>query len=193
MLKSALMTEHKKFPMRKLPVTVYRDDPFVHPMAEWHELWTAQNPTTSEFVLCQHHGWWDEETKQAHFNVPVLSEPFKTEEAADAALDQEISSLAADGWIHQFTTVFDPDIMQGRGIKIMTEPERQNAVFEVIKSQGGLTASEIANRARIMESDAIKVIRILRSIDRVEEYPTGSETYRVPPPAQQGGDKGQRR
>jgi hypothetical protein len=186
------MVDHKKLPMTRLPVTVYKDDPATNPMAEWHEIWSAKNPATSEFVLCQRHGWWDEQNKQAHFNVPILSEPFKTEPAVDAAMDQQLTGLAADGWIHQFTTVFDAAIMNGRGIKIMTEAEQQNAVFDVIRAQGGITVSEIANRARITEADAMKMVRRLLAIAHIEECEIDSGTYRVPTPMQ-GVNKGTRR
>jgi hypothetical protein len=186
------MNDHKKLPMRQLPVTVYKDDPATKPLAEWNEIWTARNPATGEFVLCLRHGWWDEENKQPHFDVPVLSEPFKTEEEADAAMERQIEGLASDGWVHQFTTAFDAAIMNGRGIKIMTEPEQQNAVLEVIRGQGCLTVSEIANGARMKERDAIKMIRKLLSIGHIEECEIGSTTYRVPL-ATVGGNRGQRR
>jgi hypothetical protein len=186
------MTDHKKLPMTRIPVTVYKDDPATKPVSEWHEIWTARNPTTAEFVLCQRHGWWDEQDKQAHFNVPILSEPFKTEPEVDVAMDAQIRGLSADGWIHHFTTEFDPAIMTGRGIKLMTETERQNAVLEVIRNQAGLTASEIANRARITQADAIKMIRKLLHIAHIEEVQIGSETYRIPVPMQ-GINKGTRR
>lgn len=186
------MDEQKKLPMTRLPVTVYKDDPAIKPLAEWHEIWTARNPDSGKFVLCERHGWWDEQDKQAHFNVPVLSEPFDTEPKADAAMDEQIRALEADGWIHKFTTVFDPAILAGRGIKIMTDDEAQNTVLQVIRGQAGLSASEIANRARLTEADGIKVIRKLYSITQIEECAIGSGTYRVPLPMQ-GSDRGARR
>jgi len=54
-------------------------------------------PTTGNFVLCERLGWWAEQDKQAHFNVPVLSEPFDAEPKADAAMDERIKALEADG------------------------------------------------------------------------------------------------
>jgi hypothetical protein len=169
-----------------------KDDPATKPLAEWHEIWTAKNPATRKFVLCERHRWWDEQDKQAHFNVPVLSEPFDTELKADAAMDEEIRALEADGWIHKFTTVFDPGILAGRGIKIMTDDEAQNTVLEVIRGQAGLSATEIANRARLTEADAIKIIRKLYSIALIEECSIASGTYRVPLP-KQGSNQGARR
>jgi hypothetical protein len=110
--------EHRKLPMTSFPITVYKDDPATTPIAEWHEIWTARNPETSEWVLCQRHGWWDETNKQAHFNVPVLSEPFKTEPEVNTAMDSQIDALGKDGWIHKFTIVFDPLTGGGKGVRI---------------------------------------------------------------------------
>lgn len=64
----------------------------------------------------------------------------------------------------------------------MTELEQQSTVLEVIRGQEDLTASNIANRARITERDAVKMIRKLRCITLIEEHPIGSETYRIPSP-----------
>jgi hypothetical protein len=101
-----------------MPVTVYKSDPATTPFAEWHEIWTGQNPATGEWILCQRHGWWDETNKMTYFDVPILSEPFKTEPEVDAAMDAQINSLGVDGWNYKFTTVFDPVTRGGKGVRI---------------------------------------------------------------------------
>jgi hypothetical protein len=40
----------------------------------------------------------NETNKKAYFDVPILSEPFKTEPEVDAAIDAQINSLGVDGW-----------------------------------------------------------------------------------------------
>jgi hypothetical protein len=98
---------HRQMAMARIPVTVYKEDPQTATPAEWHEVWVAFNPMTGEWVLCQRHGWWDEAGKQAHFDVPVLSEPFKSTHEADKAMDAEIQTLEQQGWTHKFTTVIN--------------------------------------------------------------------------------------
>jgi len=98
---------HREMAMARIPVTLYKDDPEQTPTpAEWHEIWCARNPA-GEWVLCERHGWWDNDKKQAHFNVPILSEPFKTEKEANDAVDARIKRLEGEGWIHKFTTTID--------------------------------------------------------------------------------------
>jgi hypothetical protein len=113
--------DQKSQPMTSMPVSVYKVEPEKDPVAEWHELWTAHKPATNEFILCRRHGWWDGEKKRAHFNVPVLSAPFKTAEDAYAAMGEELEGLAASGWIHQYTLAFDPTTGGGKGVKL-TKP-----------------------------------------------------------------------
>jgi hypothetical protein len=99
---------HRQMAMARIPITVYKEDPEkTATPAEWHEVWVAFNAQSNEWVLCQRHGWWDEAGKQAHLDVPVLSEPFKTEPEANAAMDAEIQSLDQQGWTHRFTTVIN--------------------------------------------------------------------------------------
>jgi hypothetical protein len=104
--------------MTRFPVTVYKNEPATTPLAEWHEIWTARNPATGEWILCERHGWWDDAIKQPHFNVPILSEPFKTEPEADAAMDARINALDSEGWIHKYTVAFDPLTGGGKGVRI---------------------------------------------------------------------------
>jgi len=73
-------------------------------------------PANGFFVRA--HGWWEAPSKQAHFNVPILGEPFKTEPEVNAAMDARIHTLESEGWIHKFTTAFDPNIGGGRGVRI---------------------------------------------------------------------------
>jgi hypothetical protein len=110
--------EQRDLRMSVFPVTVYKDDPATNPLAEWNEIWTAQNPSSGEWILCIRHGWWDTPNNRAHFNVPTLSEPFKTEAQVEAAMDSHIATLEAEGWIHKFTTVFDPTTGGGKGVRI---------------------------------------------------------------------------
>ncbi len=104
--------------MTGMPVTVYEVEPGKGMIAEWHELWTAHKAETNEYLFCQRHGWWDEDNKQALYNVPVLSEPFKTADDAAAAMSEELEQLADKGWIHQYTLTFDPATGGGKAVKL---------------------------------------------------------------------------
>jgi hypothetical protein len=98
---------HREMTLDRIPVTVYKEDPaHATAPAEWHEVWTATN-TAEEWVLCERHGWWDEAKRQAYFNVPILSEPFKTGNQVDDAFHARIRQLDSEGWIHKLTTTID--------------------------------------------------------------------------------------
>jgi hypothetical protein len=99
---------HRQMAMVRIPVTVYKEDPEkTATPAEWQEVWVGHNPKSGEWVLCKRHGWWEDANKQPHFDVPILSEPYRTEAAANAAMDAEIQSLHQQGWTHKFTTVIN--------------------------------------------------------------------------------------
>jgi len=108
---------HLELSVTRIPVTIYKEHPDTTPIAEWHEIWTARQPVTGEWILCERHGWWEEANKTPHFNVPILSEPFKTEPEVDAAMDARIEALRSEGWIHRFTQVFDPTTGGGKRLK----------------------------------------------------------------------------
>ena len=110
--------DQKSLPMKSMPVTVYRVEPGKDVIAEWHELWTAHRTDTNEFILCQRHGWWDEQNKKPHYDVPVLSEPHETDEAAYIAMGNELQKLAGQGWVHQYELAFDPTTGGGKGVKL---------------------------------------------------------------------------
>lgn len=101
-----LTVDHREMNLARIPITLYKDDPDTQAIAEWHEVFLATN-ADEEVVLCERHGWWDEANKKPHFNVPILSEPFKTEEQANAAFDARIKTLDGEGWIHKLTTILD--------------------------------------------------------------------------------------
>jgi hypothetical protein len=106
------MDAQKKLRVLSVPVTVYEKEPTPESSpAEWHEPWTAERPETGEWVLCVRHGWWDEQTNKAHFDVPTLSAPFKTEDEVEAAKDKKIDGLVARGFIHKYTLQWDAKIM----------------------------------------------------------------------------------
>lgn len=98
--------DSRKLELARIPITLYKDDPDSQGVAEWHEVWLATN-ANQEWVLCENHGWWDEANKRAHFNVPILTEPFETEGQANAAFDARIRTLEGEGWIHKLTSVID--------------------------------------------------------------------------------------
>jgi hypothetical protein len=112
------MDEQKRLPMRTVPITVYKEEPTTEGPSEWHEIWIAERPETSEWILCQRHGIWNEAEKKAYFDVPVLSAPFETEEQVQAELDEQIKFLDGIGFTHKYTLVWDPEIMGMRGEKL---------------------------------------------------------------------------
>jgi hypothetical protein len=112
------MDEQKKLLVRGTPITVYKQEPTTATPAEWHEVWIAERPETGEWILCQRHGVWNEAEKKAYLDVPVLSAPFRTEEQAEAELDQQIRFLDGIGFIHKYTLVWDSKIMGMRGEKL---------------------------------------------------------------------------
>jgi hypothetical protein len=113
--------DQKSLPMTSMPITVYKVEIGKGEITEWHELWTARRPETDEFILCQRHGWWDEPNKMPRYNVPVLSEPHKTDQAATLAMRDQLERLAKQGWVHQYTLAFDPTTGGGKGVKL-TKP-----------------------------------------------------------------------
>ena len=89
-----------------VPTTLYKQDPEQTPTAEWHEVGCARNPS-GEWFLWERHGWWDNDNKRVHFDVPILSEPFKTESDMGVAFTARIQTLERGGWVYKFTTTFD--------------------------------------------------------------------------------------
>lgn len=100
------VADHTSFDVVGFPITMYKQDPEQTPIAEWHELGGARS--TNVWYLWERHGWWDNANKEAHFNVPILSEPFKNEHQALAAFEKRVKDLEKEGWRHKFTTTFDP-------------------------------------------------------------------------------------
>jgi hypothetical protein len=99
--------DSRNLALARIPITVYKEDPNQsETLSEWHEVWLATD-AAEQWFLCENHGWWDEAAKKAHFAVPILSEPYKNEEEANAGFDARINTLDREGWIHKMTCVLD--------------------------------------------------------------------------------------
>ena len=72
------------------PITLYKKDLFQDPLAEWQVVWCEES---GEFILNDRHAWWEAATKSAHYNVPVLRQPFKTLDDAITAFNERINKL----------------------------------------------------------------------------------------------------
>ncbi len=92
----------------RFPISVYTEDPEQTGFAEWHEVWYSFDSKAEAYILIEKHGWWDSENRQSRFKALVLGEPLKSEDAASTAMDARLRWLVEKGWIHKFTTKFEP-------------------------------------------------------------------------------------
>ncbi|HVW76198.1 MAG TPA: hypothetical protein VHB45_01200 [Alloacidobacterium sp.] len=77
--------------------------------AEYYELSLLSDPNgTGRYFVKEHHGWWDEQAKQARHNIVVLSpeDGFDDYEDALKVYNAQKQHLAEIGFIH----VLSPDM-----------------------------------------------------------------------------------
>jgi hypothetical protein len=89
------------------PITMYKEDPANNHLAEYYSVLYARDP--QGYALVDLHGWWEEEQGKPHFNQEVLSEPHKTPDETNAAMDERVAWLEKQGWTFKLTAHFDPD------------------------------------------------------------------------------------
>jgi len=92
--------------MSRGPITLYKKSPFDDPFGEWHEIWCQRLPDGAK--VGNRHGWWDDQRKEPHYNVPVYSEIFQTESDADLAFDKRLAEIVAQGFTFKLGTFYDP-------------------------------------------------------------------------------------
>jgi hypothetical protein len=87
------------------PITRYKNDPATTRVEEWHEIWGAHD--SGKWYLCERYGVWNENDKQAPVNVPVLTEPFDSENEMGDSIDARIQKLDSEGWKHKYQAYVD--------------------------------------------------------------------------------------
>jgi hypothetical protein len=93
----------------RFPITLYKEDPEVSRLSEYHEVAYALDSKVGGFALLDLHGWWENEKGTAHFSRKVLYEPQKSEQDASAAMNARVAWLEKQGWTYKFTVDFNPD------------------------------------------------------------------------------------
>jgi hypothetical protein len=111
------MLQPEQFDVIGMPTTLYRQDPEKVGFTEWYELAGARDRADNWYFL-ERRGWWDSENKKPHFDVPILSEPHKTEADVLTAIRARIKTLDSEGWTYKFTRTFDPERRQFVSVRI---------------------------------------------------------------------------